>query len=77
MASAGQVPQKQVWDMLDKCAPGWSPEPKLHHIWIHWGGRTYASFPKHPQIDVGHVRKMVRHLQIDKKCSQGEIEQLR
>ena len=77
MASAGQVPQKKIWDMLDECAPGWNKNETDHFICLRWKSRTYPSFPKHPQVDIGHIRKMVRELGVDKACSQKQIEALR
>lgn len=76
MASAGQVPRGDVWDMLNKCASGWSHKETDHLYKITWRDRTYQSFPKHPKIDSGHVKKMCRHLGI-LDCAKEEIEQLR
>jgi hypothetical protein len=65
MSSFGQVPLKEIWAMLEKCAPGHTPPHETDHFYrIRFNGLTYASFPKKKLVDVGHVRKMARHLQI-------------
>ena len=66
MSSFGQVPLKQVWAMLESCAPGHSVKPYTHSycIMMPAGGKTYPTFPKKDQIDKGHIKKMARHLGI-------------
>lgn len=60
--------------MLDECAPGSMPQPKLHHYWVTYRGKTFTSLPKgghgktDPEIEDGHIRKMVRFLGIDRDC---------
>jgi len=73
MASVGQVPQEKVWDMLNGCAPGWTCKETEHAFKIMWERRTYPSFPKHKQVDIGHVRKMIRHLEIPKECTEKHL----
>lgn len=58
--------------MLNTCAPGWSWEPKLHFRMIKANGRVYPTLPKHNEIEVGHIRKMARHLGIY-ECAKGAI----
>lgn len=64
MSSFGQVPLKEVWAMLNECAPGHTITETDHYFCIRYNGRTYPSFPKKKLVDVGHVRKMARHLKI-------------
>jgi hypothetical protein len=71
MTSVGTISLKQIWAMLDHCAPGHTRSAKLHHWWITFGEKTYRSLPlgrhgrrANPEIEVGHVRKMVRHLSV-------------
>jgi hypothetical protein len=58
--------------MLDHCAPGYSKEPKVHHWWVRYNGRTFRALPlgahgarKDAEIEAGHVRKIARHLLIE------------
>lgn len=64
MSSFGQVPIQDVWDMLTACALGHTVQATTHFYCIRYKAKTYPSFPKKRQVDVGHVRKMARHLEI-------------
>ena len=64
MSSFGQVPLRDVRDMLKQCAPGHTIHETDHYYVIRHNGQTYPSFPKKRQVDVGHVRKMARHVGI-------------
>lgn len=75
MGSGGQVPQRDVWDMLDACAPGWWKKETDHYFQIFWNRLTYQSFPKARQVDLGHVRKMARHFSIT-DCAKKQIQAL-
>lgn len=83
MATKGTVRLKKIWKMLDKCAPGYTHQTKTHKIWVTYNGRTYPSLPrgkkgaKNPEIQVGHIKQMINHLEIDMECAQSELEILR
>ena len=83
MATKGRVKLKKIWKMLDKCAPGWAYEIKDHNIWVQYNGRTYYSLSrgehgaKNPEIQVGQIRQLVNHLEIDMDCAKEELEILR
>ncbi len=69
--------------MLKVCAPGCVITKKTHHYWIEYEGRTYPSFPKgehgkkrRAEIEVGHIKKMVRHLHIDEECAKKELPEV-
>lgn len=34
----------------------------MHFYCIRFNNLTYPSFPKKKQVDVGHVKKMARHI---------------
>jgi hypothetical protein len=55
-----QTTIKAVVEMLKDCAPGATIELKTHFRHVHFGPRTYPSFPKHDDPDVFNVRKMAR-----------------
>ena len=46
--------------MLKQCAPGHEIQLKTHFRIIRYNGLTYPTFPKHDQVEEGHVRKMAR-----------------
>jgi hypothetical protein len=83
VSSFGTVPLKDVWAMLDHCAPGHTRKQRTHNWLVIFGGRSYPSLPvgahgrrHNPEIQVGHVKNMVRHLGIE-ECAKSQIERLR
>lgn len=84
MNSFGQVALKDIWRMLDDCAPGHTRKAREHNHLIRFAGRTFSSLPlgKHgkrenPEIEVGHVKQMVRQLAIDLDCVKRHLPQLK
>jgi hypothetical protein len=81
MTSFGQIKLATVWKMLKKCAPGHARIELGHHWRIDFGDRSYPAFPlgkrrsKTPEVQLGHVRKMVRHLGIE-ECAKAVLRQL-
>lgn len=70
--------------MLDNCAPGHTRKAREHNYVVNYGQRSFPSLPlgKHgkrenPSIQVGHVRHMVRQLQIDVDCVKRLLPQLK
>jgi hypothetical protein len=63
---------KAVQKMLDVCAPGWVWHPAPHFRRILANDRTYPALPKNDDIEVGHIRKMARHLGI-LDCAKKEL----
>ncbi len=55
--------------MLESCAPGYSIRLANHSYVVKYNGLVYPSLPKFKNIELGHVRKMVRHLGIDWNCA--------
>jgi hypothetical protein len=70
MASARLVALKEILDMLDECAPGARVVPKEHRNWVLYSGLTYRGLPqgahgkKNPEIQIGQVKRLARHLGI-------------
>ena len=56
--------------MLDECAPGHSLRLANHSRVVKWNDKVYRSLPKHDNIELGHVRKMVRYLGINWECAE-------
>jgi hypothetical protein len=63
------VAYNDVKRMLDDCAKGSSIRLATHSRVIEWNGKVYRTLPKFDNLELGHVRKMVRHLGIDKDCA--------
>jgi len=82
MSAAGTVPLKEIWAMLDRCAPGHRRKEREHNWIVFYKDRTFPRLPrgghgeKNPSIQVGHVKQMVRHLGIE-ECARQAIERLR
>ena len=77
MASKGTVPLKRVFEMLDHCAKGYKPKEKPHYWCILYNGKIYPNFPKgphggkNPDIEIGHIKKMIRFLGIPLDCAEN------
>lgn len=55
--------------MLDECAPGYTMRLANHSRVVTFNGKVYWSLPKHKNIELGHVRKMIRHFGINQECA--------
>lgn len=53
-----------VLKMLDHCAPGHTIRLANHSRVVTFNGRVYRTLPKFPNIELGHIWKMSRHLGI-------------
>ncbi len=83
MSSSGTVPLSAIWAMLALCAPGYTKQQKNHNWIIRYKDRTYPRLPLgphgkrvNPDIQIGHVKTMVRHLGIE-ECAKQHIAALR
>jgi hypothetical protein len=65
-----------VCRMLNECAPGHTLRVATHARVVKYNGKTYPSLPKYPNIELGHIRKMVRYLEINRECAEGHIPNL-
>lgn len=68
--------------MLDECAPGYSIERKVHRQWVRYKEKTYhlpkgQHGRKDPEIEKGHIKRMVNHLEIDWACATRHLPVLR
>lgn len=69
--------------MLDQCARGHTRSPKTHHWVVTFNALTYHTLPKgahgknDPEIEIGHVKKMVKFLNIGRVCANGMLPILR
>jgi hypothetical protein len=64
--------------MLDDCAPGHSVQTREHNFCIRYRENTFPRLPrgehkkqaknKNPQIELGHIRQMIRQLRLDPEC---------
>lgn len=62
-----------VEKMLQNCAPGCTWRFSTHNRVITFNGHVYRTFPKHDNVELGHIRKMVRFLGIDQDCATQHI----
>lgn len=82
MGSRGQIRLKNIWKMLRKCAEGFERAEKTHHHEVRFGDRAYG-LPKGKhgsknlaEIEIGHVRHLIRVLEIDEDCARTHLPQL-
>lgn len=61
--------------MLEECAPGYTLRLATHSRVISYNGKTYRTMPKFPEVELGHIRKMARYLQI-MECAKRHLAQL-
>jgi len=59
---SASVAFKDIVKMLEKCAPGHTIRLANHSRVIKWNNTSYPSLPKFDNIEVGHIKKMARHL---------------
>ncbi len=52
--------------MLEDCAPGFEVRLARHSRVIHYKEKVYRAFPKHEDVFLFEVRKLVRSVDIDK-----------
>ncbi len=63
-----------IFAMLEECAPGHTVKPQTHNYCVRYQGLTFPALPKgrhgakDPEIQMGHVRQMIRQLQLDLDC---------
>jgi hypothetical protein len=83
VSSSGTIALSKIWAMLDHCAPGHSREQRTHNWIIKYLNHTFHRLPvgehgarKDPEIQVGHVKQMVRLFEI-MDCARSQIDRLR
>ncbi len=82
MSSFGLVALSAIWGMLKTCAPGHEVRLKKHRYWVLWRGKM-ATLPTgphgkgNPGTQIGHVRHMIRQLEIEFDCAKRELAALR
>ena len=50
--------------MMDTCARGWTFHVSKHSRVIKYNSMVYRKFPKHDDVELGHIRHMARHFGI-------------
>jgi hypothetical protein len=70
------VPFSTVKKMLDECAVGYSARNTTHYIKVQYNGKTFPALPSYTNIEIGHIRSMVRALEISKECANSHIPKL-
>ena len=62
-----------VHKMLENCAPGHTIRNTTHFLKVQYKGKTFPALPSYNNIELGHIRKMVRTLEINKECANKHI----
>jgi hypothetical protein len=80
---AGTVRLSDVWQMLNRCAPGYTKVEKPSYWWVEYKGKRFPQLPKggpserNPEIRVGVIRQLITQLEIDKMKAAEELPILR
>ena len=83
MTSSGTVRLSSIFEMLNHCAKGYERKESKHYNIITYREKAYRNFPKgyhgekNPEIEKGHVRKLIRFLGIDEDCARKHLPLLR
>jgi hypothetical protein len=70
---SASTPLLSVTKMLDECAPGYTIRLANHSRVIHFNGKLYRTFPKADPVENGHIRKLVRYLEINSLCASKHL----
>ena len=69
--------------MLDDCAPGHTVMVRVHNYVVGYKGRSFPRLPlgphgkrDNPGIQIGHVKQMVRQLELSSDCVKRHLPQL-
>ena len=69
--------------MLEQCARGARIEAKKHRNWVYYDSKIFRGLPlgrhgkrNNPEIEIGHVRQLIRYFEIDEACARKAIPAL-
>jgi hypothetical protein len=85
MTSSGRVRLGAIFEMLDKCASGYSVRELTHQWRVTFNGKPFflqlgkraRKSVNRREIEIGHIRKMVRHLELDPDCVEKHLPQVK
>jgi hypothetical protein len=70
------VPLATIHKLLEACAAGHTTRQTTHAIKVTYNGKEYPTLPSYNDIELGHVRSMVRVLEINRECANRFIPNL-
>ena len=68
--------------MLDACAPGHTVKEKKHRYWVIYQETIFRGLPKgahgkpNPEVELGHVKQLIKVLKIASDCARTCLPQL-
>ena len=65
------VSYADVQRMLEHCAKDFDIRRTTHGRRVEYNGKVYLNLPKHDALFIFEIRKMIRHLGIDKDCARS------
>ena len=83
MSGFGCVRLSAILKMLKSCAPGRIITEGKHKLVVRYNDLIYHNLQKgdhgehDPELQLGGIRQMVRHLKLDPKCVKRFLPQLR
>lgn len=64
---------EDILKLLKACAAGHDIRPTTHYFRVKYKGLVFPDLPTYQNVEIGHIRKMVRALGIDKACANAHI----
>lgn len=75
------VKLKDIFSMLDECAPGHHRRENQEYWLVTYNKKSYRGLPRgphgrrvNPDIETGHVRALVRHFDISRDCVSKHLD---
>lgn len=66
---SASAPFSDVVRMLEDCAKGHTIRLATHSRPVVYKGRVFRGLPKFKDVELGHIRKMIRFLRLDWNCA--------
>jgi len=71
------IPFGDVERMLKVCAEGYTIRFATHCHVVTYNGLVFRGLPDYKDLQINHVRKLVRSLQINRECAEAQLPKLK
>lgn len=80
MSTRGQIKLRKIKKLLKECAPGFTWRDTDHKYLVRWNDHSFwlpkGAHGSKREIEVGHVKGLVRSLGIDPDCAKSQVPAL-
>lgn len=81
MTTRGLIKLRKIWKMLKRCAPDFAMRETDHKFLVTWNDASFwlpkGAHGSKRELEIGHVKSLVRTLGIEPDCASAEISALR